>query len=184
MRVGMGWPLGIALGALCVGASVSAQEEGKPAVVRTTEAAAADAGIVKKKKKPKPQPKTVTLRIDTRPRVRAGVYWGKEKLGVTPLTLRRARNSGPLDVKVAASGYITVNTRLYTFRDDDLTVTLTKSEEANKLYGYKKPLPPDAGVPDEGVSEEGVSEDAPGGEAPAPTPAPAPPPPPPAPASP
>ncbi|MFN3199123.1 MAG: PEGA domain-containing protein [Bradymonadia bacterium] len=121
----------------------------------------------KAKAKRKAAPKTVTLRLTTRPKVRASVYWGKEKLGVTPLTLKRQRDSGPIDVKVVAGGYIPVNTRIYTFRDDDVSVTLTPASKANTLYGYKKPLPPDAGVPEE-APPGGGDEDAPPPPAPAP----------------
>lgn len=168
--------------AVCLAAGVYAQEGDKPAIVKSTEdqlkaeakAEAAKAKAARAKRSAKS--KTVTLRINTQPRVRAGVYWGKEKLGVTPLTLQRPRDSGPMDIKVVAGGYIAVNTRLYTFKDDDLVVTLTPASKANTLYGYKKPLPPDAGLPEigEDTPVSPLTPVAPPVPAPAPAPVPAP----------
>lgn len=93
---------------------------------------------------------TVTLKITAR--VAARVRMGSKKMGsITPghpLVIERLRDSGPLDLVIRATGYIPVHTRAYTFEDSVFTVTLTKREEQESLYGYRKPLPPvDAGVP-------------------------------------
>ncbi len=112
-------------------------------------------------KAPKP---TVTLSIGSIPSG-AVVYHGLKNLGTTPLTVTRKRDSGPLDLVVRRGGYLSVSTRAYTFHDDSLTVRLTPVSQANTLYGYKEPLPPDGGLEDAG------DEDAPDGGVAPPTPA-------------
>mgnify|MGYP003706185551 CR=1 FL=1 len=81
---------------------------------------------------------TVELNLKTSPRVRASVYHGKELLGKTPLRLVWPKDTGALDLKLKAGGYLTVNTRLYTYRNDRATVKMFKIDEAHKLFGYKK----------------------------------------------
>ena len=81
---------------------------------------------------------TVELNLKTSPRVRASVYHGKELLGTTPLRLVWPKDTGALDLKLKAGGYLTVNTRLYTYRNDRATVKMFKVDEAYKLFGYKK----------------------------------------------
>ena len=49
-------------------------------------------------------------------------------------------DSGPVDVVVRAPGYLPVNTRAYTFRDDDVAVALTRPADASKLLGYRKKI--------------------------------------------
>ena len=85
---------------------------------------------------------TVNLAIYTEPRVYARVYHGKEFLGDTPLKLVWAKDTGPLDVILKAKGYLQINTRLYTYRNDKITVKMRKIEEANQLFGYKKKIKP------------------------------------------
>ncbi len=77
--------------------------------------------------------------------VKAQVFWGVKRLGATPLSLERDRDSGPLDVIVRAEGYLPVHTRVFTDREDKVTARLFKDEEAPRLLGYKRPpaaLPP------------------------------------------
>jgi len=81
---------------------------------------------------------SVQITLKTKPRVRAVVYHGKEELGVTPLQLTWAKDTGPIDIKLKASGYLTVNSRLYTHRNDHVTVNMFKTDEAHLLFGYKK----------------------------------------------
>ncbi|MCA9556978.1 MAG: PEGA domain-containing protein, partial [Myxococcales bacterium] len=106
---------------------------------------------------------TVTLSIGSIPSG-AVVYHGRKKLGTTPLSVTRKRDSGPLDLVVRRGGYLSVSTRAYTFHDDSLTVRLTPASQASTLYGYKEPLPPDGGLEDAG------DEDAPDGGVAAPKP--------------
>lgn len=81
---------------------------------------------------------TVELTLKTDPRVRASVYHGKELLGRTPLRLVWAKDTGALDIKLKAGGYLTVNSRLYTHRNDRVTVKMFKTDQAHLLFGYKK----------------------------------------------
>lgn len=81
---------------------------------------------------------TVELAVRTEPRVAARVYHGKELLGTAPFTIKWPKDTGSLDLVFKASGYLTVNTRLYTYRDDKVTVEMFKETEAHKLFGYRK----------------------------------------------
>lgn len=81
---------------------------------------------------------TVQLTLKTTPRVRAVVYHGKEELGSTPLQLTWTKDTGPIDVTLRAKGYLKVNSRLYTHRNDHVTVQMFKEEESHLLFGYKK----------------------------------------------
>jgi hypothetical protein len=82
---------------------------------------------------------------------KAMVFWGKKRLGIiaphAPLVVTRPRDSGPLDVVVKSDGYVTVQTRAYTFADNKVSVKLTKLDEKNTLLGYREELPPDGGAP-------------------------------------
>jgi hypothetical protein len=63
--------------------------------------------------------------------VNADVFWGGKRIGASkagePLVLMRPRNSGPLDLIIRAPGFLPHHTRLYTDRDDKLTVSLRRS---------------------------------------------------------
>ena len=84
---------------------------------------------------------------------KATVFWGKKKLGDTPVTLERPRDSGPVDLVVRGEGFFPVHTRAYTFRNDVVYVKLTKLEDRMTLFGAKRDAnePPPGGVPDGGV---------------------------------
>jgi hypothetical protein len=82
------------------------------------------------------------------------VFWGKKKLGAIaphqPLILQRPRDSGPLDLVIKCQGFVTVQTRAYTFADTKLAVKLTPIDQKNTLLGYREEVPPpspDAGAP-------------------------------------
>jgi hypothetical protein len=82
------------------------------------------------------------------------VFWGKKRLGAIaphqPLILQRPRDSGPLDLLIKCQGFVTVQTRAYTFADTKLAVKLTPLDQKNTLLGYREEVPPpspDAGVP-------------------------------------
>jgi hypothetical protein len=109
----------------------------------------------------KPLAATVRIVMTVVPNTKkAMVFWGKKRLGIiaqhAPLIVQRPRDSGPLDLVVKSDGYLTVQTRAYTFGDNKLAVKLTPVEEKNTLLGYRQELPPpDAGAlpgePDGGI---------------------------------
>jgi len=98
---------------------------------------------------PKPRPAKVKIQVRAVPR--AQVSWGKEDLGWTPVTLERPRDSGPVDLVVRADGYLPVHTRAYTFRNDSLSVRLTKLADKMSILGARKELPPET-PPDGGAT--------------------------------
>ncbi len=93
----------------------------------------------------------VHITVQTVPSRKALVKWGRKNLGVIPapkpLVFDRPRDSGPLDLVIRATGYLTVHTRAYTFSDSRLLVKLTPPAEKSKLFGYRKEANPDAGGP-------------------------------------
>ena len=101
---------------------------------------------------PKPLPPKVKLKIRSKPD-KATVFWGKKKLGETPLDFERPRDSGPVDLVVKEDGFFPVHTRVYTFRNDVVWVKLTKLEDKMTLFGAKRDLnePPPGSTPDGGV---------------------------------
>jgi hypothetical protein len=94
---------------------------------------------------------TVKIVFRTFPARRGVIMWGGKRLGIVdrnaPLVVERPRDSGPLDVVVRVSGYIPVHTRAYTFTDSNVDVRITPLDKKDTIYGFKEPLPPDAGVP-------------------------------------
>ncbi len=132
------------LGGLCLVAAVG------------TWAWAQDAGVGDAGAKAPPKT-TVQISVRSSPSG-ATVYHGRKNLGTTPLTVTRKRDSGPLDLVVRRGGYLAVNTRAYTFRDDTVSVQLTPTSKASTLFGYREPLPPDGGVPDAGEDGEDAPE--------------------------
>ncbi len=112
---------------------------------------------------PPPAPPSPTVRIVftvVPSSKKAMVFWGKKRLGVigphAPLIITRPRDSGPLDVLVKSEGYVTVQTRAYTFADNKVAVKLTALDEKNTLLGYREELPPDGGAPPDGGPDAGT----------------------------
>lgn len=157
-RVGRGWLDGAVGGAILVAlvafalapfALYAAADGGVPPTAAGETAPAAPAP-------PSPNVKIVFTIIPSSKK--AMVFWGKKRLGIiaphAPLVVTRPRDSGPLDVIVKSDGYVTVQTRAYTFADSKVGVKLTKNEEKNTLLGYREELPPDGGAsgsPDGGM---------------------------------
>lgn len=185
--------VGALVGAMGPGDGVAhAQPTGdKPALVRDAEAKvrpepgqkgqqsvgdavhAQDAAKAKLAERDKAKSK-VTLSFSTRPSVRARVYYGKKLLGTTPFEVQWPHDSGPVDVVVRAGGYIPVNTRAYTFRDDSVVVELTRPANASRLLGYKKKIEPPPDEPAEGEETVVDPAGAEGAATPEPVPTPAP----------
>ena len=55
-----------------------------------------------------------------------------------------------------SDGYVTVQTRAYTFADSKVAVKLTTLDEKNTLLGYREELPPDGGAPPGGGPDGGM----------------------------
>ena len=128
--------LGVALGCGRPGAPVSrapapvAADGGvraRPAgadVGRRAAAPGADGGVAA----PAPDSRPATVRILVRSAgPRMTVSWGRKHLGVTPLTVRRPRDSGPMDLVLRAGGYFPVHVRAYSYKDDTVVARPTKS---------------------------------------------------------
>jgi hypothetical protein len=92
------------------------------------------------------------------PKEKAMVYWGRKRLGPIaphqPLIVERPRDSGPLDVIVRAQGFLSVQTRAYTFADSKVSVKLTPPDQKKTLLGYRE-APPDAGAPPPATPDAG-----------------------------
>jgi hypothetical protein len=126
-------------------------------------ASAADGGAAPASGEAPPAATSPTVRIvfTIIPKTKkAMVFWGKKRLGIiapqAPLVVTRPRDSGPLDVVVKSDGFVTVQTRAYTFADSKVSVKLTKLEEKNTLLGYREELPPDGGAPPGGGPDGGM----------------------------
>jgi len=81
----------------------------------------------------------VTIKLVVTPPKLAHVTWGVKDLGVAPLELRRPRGSGPMDLILRAPGFLTHHTRVFTDRDDTLSIRLTPENEAASTFGYQIP---------------------------------------------
>jgi hypothetical protein len=113
-------------------------------LARSVDAGPAAAPLQAESREADPLSAKVKLKLWVTP-VTAEVFWGVKKLGTAgrePLEIERARGSGPLDVVVRAPGYLPFHTRLYTDRDDTLTVRLTTPAAAPGLLGWKRTAPP------------------------------------------
>jgi hypothetical protein len=116
-----------------------------PTAVTTTVSArlSPDAGAA-------PSP-NVKLVVRTFPGKKGVVMWGSKRLGFIdrnmPLVIERPRDSGPLDLVIRVQDFVPVHTRAYTFSDANIDVKITPLDKKDTIYGYKEPLPPDAGVP-------------------------------------
>lgn len=105
-----------------------------------------------------PASANVKLRIDVSPKsARPTVFWGKRKLGDSSVTIERPRRSGPVDIMITANGFLDYHTRLFTDRDDKLSIVMVRATEAGNMLGYKRK--PDAGEPS-GSVDAGAPHDA------------------------
>jgi hypothetical protein len=100
---------------------------------------------------------------------KAIVFWGKKKLGETPVTLERPRDSGPVDLVVRSDGFFPIHTRAYTFHNDTIYAKLTKVEERMSLFGAKHDATTQLPAPPPG-SDPGAPAPSPLPPAPTPTP--------------
>jgi len=84
----------------------------------------------------RPDAGTVTIKLLADARRQAHVTWGRKDLGVAPLEIVRPRGSAPLDLTVQAPGYLPLHTRVFTDRDDTLSLRLYSERDAIALPGY------------------------------------------------
>jgi hypothetical protein len=84
-----------------------------------------------------PRSETVTIKLSADPARKAHVYWGRKDLGLAPLELTRPRNSGPLDLLIVTPGALTMHTRVFTDRDDKLSLRLYADADAPAVLGYR-----------------------------------------------
>lgn len=84
----------------------------------------------------------------------AEVWYGKKLLGTSPVTVRRLKDSGPVDVVFKAAGYLRMASRAYSWSDDTVHVKLTPVAQAHTLFGYKKPVEDDENAPVDGDDDE------------------------------
>ena len=82
---------------------------------------------------------TVKIKLVVDARRQAHVIWGRKDLGVAPLEIVRPRGSGPLDLTVQAPDCLPLHTRVFTDRDDTLSLRLYTEREASGLPGYSAP---------------------------------------------
>ena len=150
-----------ATGAAPAGAPTEAQEASGVQVAPTTTPAVGTTAAAA------PPPKIkIIVRLGKNGPDKALVFWGKKKLGETPVTLERPRDSGPVDLVVRGEGFFPVHTRAYTFHNDVLYVRMTKLEDRMTLFGAKRDANEAApgGAPDAGTAA------APAGTTPPPAP--------------
>ncbi|HVZ74093.1 MAG TPA: hypothetical protein VHJ20_17060 [Polyangia bacterium] len=86
-----------------------------------------------------PTSEMITIKLVAEASRKARVFWGRKDLGFAPLELQRPRGSGPLDLLVVAPGALPLHTRVYTDRDDKLSLRLVNEADAPSLLGYHAP---------------------------------------------
>lgn len=69
------------------------------------------------------------------------VHWGKKNLGLTPLTIDRPRDSGPVDIVLRGTGYFPMHTRAYTVKNDTISVKMVKLSDRMTVFGAKAEVP-------------------------------------------
>ena len=96
----------------------------------------------------------VYVKLTFRSSPSAEVWHGKKLLGTSPVSIRRRKDSGPVDVVFKASGYLKMNSRAYSWSDDVVSVRLVPTSAASTVFGYKKPVEEDETPDGEEVEEE------------------------------
>jgi hypothetical protein len=84
-----------------------------------------------------PNSETVTIKLVADQARKARVFWGRKDLGFAPLELQRPRGSGPLDLVVVTPGALTLHTRVFTDRDDELALRFYAAADAPTMLGYR-----------------------------------------------
>ena len=79
---------------------------------------------------------TVKIKLLADARRQAHVLWGRKDLGVAPLEIVRPRGSAPMDLTIQAADCLPLHVRVFTDRDDTLSLRLYTEREASGLPGY------------------------------------------------
>ena len=79
---------------------------------------------------------TVKIKLLADARRQAHVFWGRKDLGIAPVVLVRPRGSAPMDLTIQAPDCLPLHTRVFTDRDDTLSLRLYTEREAAGLPGY------------------------------------------------
>ena len=112
------------------------------AVAPASESVKADDDLQSEEREANPLSETVTLTLSISPPVKAVVMWGsKQVTRISPdhltVELQRPRNTGPLDLEIRAEGFLPHHTRLYSDRNDKVTVRLVRPADASSLLGFR-----------------------------------------------
>jgi hypothetical protein len=118
-------------------ASAPAPAPAEPAPPASTTVAPSDDELVEETPEANPKSETITIKLIAETSRKARVFWGRKDLGLAPLELQRPRGSGPMDLVVIAPGALPLHTRVYTDRDDKLTLRLFSEGEAPSMLGYR-----------------------------------------------
>jgi hypothetical protein len=112
------------------------------AAAAITEVAKAEDDLQSEERESNPLSETVTLTLAISPPVKAVVMWGSKQLArITPdkptVELQRPRSTGPLDLEIRAEGFLPHHTRLYSDRNDKVSVRLVRPADASSLLGFR-----------------------------------------------
>jgi hypothetical protein len=102
----------------------------------------ADDDLQSEEREANPLSETVTLTLSISPPVKAVVMWGSKQVArIAPdkptVELQRPRNTGPLDLEIRADGFLPHHTRLYSDRNDKVSVHLVRPADASSLLGFR-----------------------------------------------
>ena len=112
------------------------------AAAPASESVKADDDLQSEEREANPLSETVTLTLSISPPVKAVVMWGSKQLArIAPdnptVELQRPRNTGPLDLEIRAEGFLPHHTRLYSDRNDKVSVRLVRPADASSLLGFR-----------------------------------------------
>lgn len=94
-------------------------------------------------KAPAKKAEPVYVKLTFRSSPSAQVWHGKKLLGSSPVSIRRRKDSGPVDVVFKSAGYLKMNSRAYSWSNDVVSVRLVPISSASSVFGYKKAVEDD-----------------------------------------
>jgi hypothetical protein len=110
-------------------------------------AAPGDEDLQAEERDSNPRSEAVKVKVIVTPAARGTVHWGRKKLadlqpGRMTVEAERPRDSGPLDLVIRADGFLPHHVRVFTDRDDKLSVHLVRPDQATSLLGYRRSAVP------------------------------------------